>query len=98
MKYYLDTWNRDRGFRIVISDGDYKTYHWGDETEHEGKVYGTLGGWNHQGKKHQGWTKAEMFTDPEYDASFDPTTLKSYTKEEVIKQAIMFVFEKFALL
>ena len=99
LKYYLTTWNMNKGFQIIISDGDYYQRRVSDgqeyETEIEGKVFGTLGGWSHSGKEHQGFIEPKMNDHPFYDLGFDPSRAEAQFKSEVIKKTIKYIFEKF---
>ena len=92
--YYLIGWNGGKGFQIILSDGDYNRYRADDRYEYEGKVLGTLGGFI-PGKNETGIIEPRMYDKPEYNLLFDPTRDKSYTKDEITKIAIRFIFEKF---
>lgn len=87
----------NKGFEILISDGDYLKHKTKDDYEIEGKIYGTLGGWRHLGKKSQNPIEAEMYDEPYYSLQLDPTRSDAHTKEEVVKIAIKFVFERFGV-
>lgn len=95
LKYYFSIWNSKKGFEIILYDGDYITHRSGEDREIEGRIFGSLGGWKHSGRERQGFIKAQMYDEPSYSFKLDPTTVKSYTKEEVVKAAIKFIFEEF---